>query len=49
MENLNRFYDWMLAIGNIYLADNDQMVKAYEAIIESDSKSKEQELCQKKN
>jgi len=36
MENLNRFYDWMLAMGNIHLADNEKMAKAYEIVAESD-------------
>jgi hypothetical protein len=39
MENLNRFYDWMLAMGNVYLADNEKMAKAYEIVAESDKKS----------
>jgi hypothetical protein len=39
MENLNRFYDWMLKMGNVYLADNEKMTKAYEIIAESDKKS----------
>lgn len=38
MENLNRFYDWMLAMGNIHLADNAGMSKAFEAIAKSDAK-----------
>ena len=38
MENLNRFYDWMLKMGNVHLADNEQMSKAYEAVIASDAK-----------
>jgi hypothetical protein len=33
MENANKFYDWMLAMGNIYLADNNEMAKAYDKII----------------
>ena len=40
MENLNRFYDWMVAMGNIYVASNEQMAKAYEAIVESDKQVK---------
>jgi len=39
MENLERFYDWMLAMGNVHLADNEKMAKAYEAIIASDAKA----------
>jgi hypothetical protein len=39
MENLNRFYDWMLAMNNIHLADNEKMAKAYEIVAESDRKS----------
>lgn len=39
MENLNRFYDWMLAMGNVYLADNEKMARAYEIVAESNKKS----------
>ena len=35
MENLENFYEWMLKIGNVYLADNEKMARAYEAIAES--------------
>jgi hypothetical protein len=38
MENLDRFYEWMLAMGNVHLADNEQMSKAFEAVVESDKK-----------
>ena len=38
MENLDRFYEWMLAMGNVHLANNEKMAKAYEAIVESDKK-----------
>jgi hypothetical protein len=38
MENLERFYEWMLKIGNIHLANNEKMAKAYEVIMESDKK-----------
>lgn len=38
MENLERFYEWMLKIGNVHLANNEKMAKAYEAIVESDKK-----------
>lgn len=37
MENLNRFYEWMSAMGNIHMASNEKMSKAYEAIIASDA------------
>jgi hypothetical protein len=40
MENLDRFYDWMLRMGNVHLADNEKMAKAYEAIAKSDAKVK---------
>jgi hypothetical protein len=36
MENLNRFYDWMLAMGNIHLADNEKMAEAFTRVAESD-------------
>jgi hypothetical protein len=38
MENEERFYNWMLAMGNIHLASNEKMAKAYEAIAKSDAK-----------
>jgi hypothetical protein len=37
MENQERFYQWMLAMGNIHLANNKKMSKAYEAIAKSDA------------
>ena len=36
MENLNRFYDWMLAMNNIHLADNEKMAEAFTRVAESD-------------
>lgn len=39
MENLERFYNWMLAMGNVHLADNEKMAKAYEIIAQSNAKS----------
>ena len=38
MENLDRFYEWMLKIKSIHLANNEKMAKAYEAVVESDKK-----------
>jgi hypothetical protein len=38
MENLERFYEWMLKMGNVHLANNEKMARAYEAIAESDKK-----------
>jgi hypothetical protein len=29
MEEVNKFYEWLLKMGNIHLADNDKMSKAY--------------------
>jgi hypothetical protein len=45
MENLDRFYDWMLRMGNVHLADNEKMAKAYEAIAESDAKIIEKKVA----
>jgi len=44
MENQERFYQWMLAMGNIHLASNEKMNKAYQAIAESDAKINEKKL-----
>jgi hypothetical protein len=38
MENLDRFYNWMLAMGNIHLANNERMTRAYEVIVENNVK-----------
>jgi len=35
MEDVNRFYEWMLAMGNIHLADNEGMRKAFEKVAEN--------------
>jgi hypothetical protein len=40
MENQERFYQWMLSMGNIHLASNEKMHKAYEAIAKSDAQVK---------
>jgi hypothetical protein len=39
MEEVNKFYEWMLKMGNIHLADNQQMSKAFEAIASSNAKA----------
>jgi hypothetical protein len=38
MENQERFYEWMLKMGSIHLADNARMSRAFEVIAESDAK-----------
>jgi hypothetical protein len=35
MEEAEKFYEWMLKMGNIHLADNEQMLKAFEEIIKN--------------
>ena len=35
MEDVNKFYEWMLKIKNIHLADNLQMSKAFEKFAEN--------------
>ena len=37
MENQERFYNWMLAMGNVHMASNEKMTRAYEAIAKSDA------------
>ena len=37
MENQERFYNWMLAMGNVHMASNEKMTKAYEVIAKSDA------------
>ena len=45
MENQERFYNWMLAMGNIHIASNEKMNKAYQAIAESDTKIIEKKVA----
>jgi hypothetical protein len=45
MENQERFYEWMLKMGNIHLASNEKMAKAYEAIAESDAKINDKKVA----
>ena len=35
MENQERFYQWLIRMGNIYTADNSKMARAYEVIAEN--------------
>ena len=37
MENQERFYNWMLAMGNVHMASNEKMTRAYESIAKSDA------------
>jgi hypothetical protein len=35
MEDANKFYNWMLKIKSIHLADNSKMAKAFEKFSEN--------------
>ena len=35
MEEVNKFYEWMLKIKSIHLADNAQMSRAFEKLAQS--------------
>ena len=37
MEFLERFYEWMLIMNKIHLADNEKMARAYEMIAENNA------------
>jgi hypothetical protein len=39
MEDQVRFYEWMLKMKSIHLADNLQMSKAFEAVAENNLKT----------
>lgn len=45
MENQERFYNWMLAMGSIHLADNARMSRAFEVIAESDAKINDKKVA----
>lgn len=32
MEDVNKFYDWLLKVGSVHLADNNRMYKAYQIV-----------------
>jgi hypothetical protein len=32
MTKVEKFYEWMLRINNVYLYDNDQMIKAFHIV-----------------
>jgi hypothetical protein len=34
MEDVNKFYEWMLKVKSIHLADNEQMSKAFKRVAE---------------
>lgn len=36
MSNTEKFYQWMKRINNIYLNDNDRMVRAFHIVANSD-------------
>jgi hypothetical protein len=38
MENQEKFYQWLLSLGNIHTADSERMSRAYVAIAENDEK-----------
>lgn len=31
-SNVDRFYNWMVKIGNVYLNDNEQVVKSFNIV-----------------
>ena len=35
MEETLRFYEWLLKIKNIHLADNERMLKAYKIVYQN--------------
>jgi hypothetical protein len=38
MENQERFYEWLVSLGSIYIADSEGMARAYSVIAENDEK-----------
>ena len=38
MENQERFYQWLISLGNIHTADSERMSRAYVTIAENDEK-----------
>lgn len=40
MDNQERFFKWLLSMGNIHTADSVRMTKAYKAIADNDLRIK---------
>ena len=45
MEEATKFYEWLLKMGNIHLADNQGMTKAYRIIYKNNKQLKTQKKC----
>lgn len=43
MEEANKFYEWMLKMKNIYLADSKRMSAAYGIVIQNSIELKQQQ------
>ena len=41
MTEVEKFYEWMLKMGNIYLADNERMYEAFEIISKNNKQDEE--------
>jgi hypothetical protein len=40
MEDVTKFYEWLLKMGNIHLADDQRMSKAYRIVYENNKQFK---------
>ena len=45
MKEVENFYEWLLKIKNIHLADNDKMIKAFEIVYQHQKKIKTKKKC----
>jgi hypothetical protein len=45
MEEVNKFYEWLLKMGSVHLADNKKMNRAYAKIYENSINKKSKKKC----
>lgn len=45
MKEVENFYEWLLKIKNIHLADNDKMSKAFEIVYQNQKEFKTPKKC----
>ncbi len=41
MTEVEKFYEWMLKMGNVHLADNERMYEAFETISKNNKQDEE--------
>ena len=45
MEDVTKFYEWLVKMKSIHLADNQGMTKAYQIVYKNNQQLKKQKRC----